>query len=79
MLMVKLVGIRNSRVVGPLKLCTLFMHFQEISGLQNCLQLQQLYLYDNHISEIANLEPLVNLEVLWLNSNCITKTKVILP
>lgn len=55
---------------------SLSIYSQEVSGLHNCLQLQKLYLFDNHISEIANLELLVNLEVLWLNSNHITKTEV---
>lgn len=49
---------------------------QGISGLQNCLQLQKLYLYDNEICEMTNLELQVNLEVLWLNNNSITIIKV---
>ncbi|MEQ2180271.1 hypothetical protein GOODEAATRI_034247 [Goodea atripinnis] len=46
---------------------------QEISGLQNCNQLEKLYLYDNQIQEINNLELQGNLIVLWLSNNCITK------
>lgn len=49
---------------------------QEISGLQNCLQLEKLYLYDNQICEIKNLELQTSLEVLWLNDNCITQIQV---
>lgn len=49
---------------------------QEIAGLQNCLQLEKLYLYDNQIYEITNLEMQSNLEVLWLNNNCITQIQV---
>ncbi|TNN84206.1 Leucine-rich repeat-containing protein 9 [Liparis tanakae] len=48
---------------------------QGVSGLQNCLQLEKLYLYDNQICEIKNLELQINLEVLWLNNNCITQIK----
>lgn len=47
-----------------------------MSGLQNCLELVKLYLYDNQISEIKNLELQVNLEVLWLNNNCISEIQV---
>lgn len=47
-----------------------------MSGLQNCLQLRKLYLYDNKISEIAHLELQVHLEVLWLNNNRITHVQV---
>uniref|UniRef100_A0A3Q3WLU9 Uncharacterized protein n=1 Tax=Mola mola TaxID=94237 RepID=A0A3Q3WLU9_MOLML len=43
----------------------------KISGLQYCLQLEKLYLYENQISEINNLELQIKLEVLWLNNNCI--------
>lgn len=53
-----------------------FSLLQEISGLQNCLQLEKLYLYENKISEIKNLDLQVHLEVLWINNNCITKIKV---
>lgn len=49
---------------------------QGISGLQNCVQLKKIYIYDNHICEINNLELLINLEVLWLNHNCITQIQV---
>lgn len=49
---------------------------QEISGLQKCLRLKKLYLYDNHISEIKNLKLQVDLEVLWLNNNCISQIQV---
>lgn len=50
--------------------------FQGISGLQNCVQLEKLYLYDNQICEIKNLELQVNLEVLWLNNNHISHIQV---
>lgn len=53
-----------------------FSELQEISGLQNCLQLKKLYLYDNEICEIKNLELQINVEVLWLSSNCITQIQV---
>lgn len=49
---------------------------QEISGLQKCMQLQKLFLYDNKISEMSELESLRNLNVLWLNSNIISEIKV---
>uniref|UniRef100_A0A3B4DQA9 Leucine rich repeat containing 9 n=1 Tax=Pygocentrus nattereri TaxID=42514 RepID=A0A3B4DQA9_PYGNA len=45
----------------------------KISGLENCLQLQKLFLYDNKISKISSLELLINLQVLWLNSNCVSE------
>lgn len=49
---------------------------QEISGLDKCLQLKKLYLYDNQIHEISNVEFLINLDVLWLNSNSISRIQV---
>lgn len=54
----------------------IFSQLQEISGFQNCLQLEKLYLYDNQICEINNLELQINIEVLWLNNNSITQIQV---
>uniref|UniRef100_A0A8D1N9W3 U2A'/phosphoprotein 32 family A C-terminal domain-containing protein n=1 Tax=Sus scrofa TaxID=9823 RepID=A0A8D1N9W3_PIG len=43
----------------------------KIGGLQECRNLEKLYLYYNKISKIENLEKLFRLEVLWLNHNAI--------
>ncbi|XP_070105930.1 leucine-rich repeat-containing protein 9 isoform X10 [Equus caballus] len=43
----------------------------KIGGLQECRNLEKLYLYYNKISKIENLEKLFRLEVLWLNHNTI--------
>lgn len=52
------------------------LFLKEISGLQTCIRLQKLYLYDNKISKIENLEKLENLKVLWLSNNCIALVEV---
>ncbi|XP_063803841.1 leucine-rich repeat-containing protein 9 isoform X2 [Pseudophryne corroboree] len=45
------------------------MPLERIEGLENCLQLQKLFLYNNRITTIEALENLTKLEVLWLNDN----------
>ena len=49
---------------------------QKIGGLQECRNLEKLYLYYNKISKIENLEKLFRLEVLWLNHNAIKNIEV---
>ena len=68
----------NTLVLYGLSLINVKPSFlQKIDGLQSCLQLEKLYLYDNQISEIENLESQVNLQVLWLNNNDICCIKVV--
>ena len=49
---------------------------QDITGLENCVLIEKLYLYENKISKIQNLQMLSNLQVLWLNNNCIRAIEV---
>jgi len=46
-----------------------------IKGLENLDNLEELYLQSNDIKEISNLESLRNLKILFLNNNKITEIK----
>ena len=47
-------------------------NIQNLSGLEYCVNLQELYLWDNQISDISALSGLTNLEYLYLGNNQIS-------
>jgi len=44
----------------------------DLTGLEHCISLTGLYLYDNQISDISSLEGLESLTALWIYSNQIS-------
>jgi hypothetical protein len=65
----------NIYVVDLLELVSLdasSYNIQNLSGLEYCVNLQELYLWDNQISDISALSGLTNLEYLYLGNNQIS-------